>query len=67
MTPNTDRGKRAGVGRPKGSTKDVHNVRAQHQIRAFDDEWIIINRFAKMVKHGHKKECLLFLDSMAEE
>ena len=32
-------GKRPGAGRPKGTTKVVHNVRPQHQLRAFEDEW----------------------------
>lgn len=50
-------GRRPGAGRPKGTTKDVHNSRPQHQVRAFDDEWDLISRFAKLVKSGKFKSC----------
>ena len=38
-------GFRPGAGRPK-----AEEVRKQRQLRAFDDEWIIIKEFAKIVK-----------------
>ena len=60
-------GKSPGAGRPKGTTKVVHNVRPQHQLRAFEDEWRMISRFARLVKHGRKEECQLFLDGMEEQ
>lgn len=42
--------KRAGAGRPKGTTKDISIQRKQHKIRAFDDEWALIKEFADIVK-----------------
>lgn len=50
-------GRRPGAGRPKGSTKDGSSVRPQHQLRAYDDEWDLIRRFAKLVKHGSLDAC----------
>lgn len=41
-------GKRAGAGRPKGTTKDV--VRKSRTLRAFDEEWEMIKEFASIVK-----------------
>lgn len=43
-------GKRAGAGRPKGTTKGYSVQRTPHQIRAFDDEWTIIKEFVAIVK-----------------
>ena len=43
-------GKRAGAGRPKGTTKNISIQRKQRQVRAFDDEWEIIKEFTKIVK-----------------
>ena len=43
-------GKRAGAGRPKGTTKDISMVRKQRQVRAFDEEWEMIKEFAAIVK-----------------
>ena len=40
-------GVRAGAGRPAGTTK---LQRKQRQLRAFDDEWVIINECAKKIK-----------------
>jgi len=50
-------GKRKGAGRPKGTAKNESRVRPQHQLRAFDDEWELIKRFARQVKHGEKAAC----------
>lgn len=50
------------TGRPKGTVKDNHNPRPQHQVRAFDDEWELIKRFAKLVKQGKLESCKQFLE-----
>lgn len=57
------------TGRPKGTTKAVHNVRPQHQLRAYDEEWDLIRRFARLVKHGNAQACKAALDQLekAEE
>lgn len=58
-------GKRAGAGRPKGATnKEKKEVRGQHQLRAFDDEWVMIKDFARIVKHISKEECALALKAL---
>lgn len=49
-TKGTWGGKRKGAGRPVGTIKDVSVQRKQRQVRAFDDEWIIIKAFADIVK-----------------
>ena len=54
--------KRGGVrpwaGRPKGSKKvGPSDMRPQHQLRADPDEWDLIRRFARMVKHGQREVC----------
>lgn len=43
-------GKRAGAGRPKGTTKVESNQRKQRQVRAHDDEWELIKKYAEIVK-----------------
>ena len=45
------------TGRPKGTVKEIHNPRPQHQVRAFEDEWELIKRFAKLVKRGKIEKC----------
>ena len=40
------------TGRPK---KD--ETRKQRQLRAYDDEWEIIQRFSHALKHGRREEC----------
>lgn len=61
-------GKRPGQGRPKGSkNKAPLNPRPQHQLRAFDDEWELILRFAKLVKHGDKERCEAFVAGAEQE
>lgn len=57
-------GQRPGAGRPKGSTKDGSSVRPQHQLRAYDDEWDLIRRFARLVKHGKMEACEAALDQL---
>lgn len=57
-------GRRANqTGRPLGWRKP-EGVRKQRQLRAYDDEWDIINRFARIVKHGDRKACEDFLARM---
>lgn len=48
-------GTKKGVGRPKGSkNKLLKEQRKLHQLRAHDEEWTLINDFAKFIKHGEK-------------
>lgn len=63
---NTWGGKRTGVGRPVGTTKEVSVQRPQHQLRAFPDEWEMIREFARLVKHVSKEECQQALSDLAE-
>ena len=57
-------GRRANqTGRPKGSVK-AEGVRKQRQIRAYDDEWDIIQKLARLVKHGDRAACEAFLAKM---
>ena len=37
------------TGRPKGTTKP-EGVRKQRQVRAYDDEWELIKKYAEIVK-----------------
>ena len=48
-------------GMPKGWRKP-EGVRKQRQLRAYDDEWKLIQRFEKMVKRGDKQAAIDFLD-----
>ena len=52
-------GKREGAGRPVGSTQEI--VRKNRTLKAYDEEWELISQFAKLVKHGHQKECESFI------
>ena len=36
-------------------------TRTQRQIRAYDDEWILIRKFCKLLKYEHRKACEQFL------
>lgn len=53
-------GYRKGGGRPAGSVK-AEGTRKQRQMRAYDDEWELIQEFAKMIKHGQIDKCKDFL------
>ena len=62
-------GFRLGSGRKKGSkvpggyeTSGI--IRKRHTMRAFDDEWEIINKFASLLKHDHKEECREFVERL---
>ena len=48
-------GKRAGAGRPVGTTKSETNQRKQRQVRAFDDEWPIIKEFVALLREDKEK------------
>ena len=48
-------------GRQKGWRKP-EGTREQKQMRAYPDEWELIQRFAKLVKHGEKEACIKFLE-----
>ena len=62
MSENKWGGKRAGAGRPKGSTKETSNQRPQHQVRAFPEEWELIKECAKFVKDNPEKAKQLIHD-----
>lgn len=49
-------GPRPGAGRPEKKPEEILQ-RKQRQLRAFDDEWAIINQFASLVKHWDKEQC----------
>ncbi|MBQ8918759.1 MAG: hypothetical protein IJ056_01435 [Acidaminococcaceae bacterium] len=58
-------GKRQGQGRPKGSkNKAPSDVRPQHQLRADPEEWELIRRFARLVKHGDMEKCRKALEKL---
>lgn len=48
------------VGRPLGWRKP-QGIRIQRQMRAYDDEWELIQRFAKLVKYADKDACQKFV------
>lgn len=43
----------AKVGRPVGWRKP-EGVRTQRPLKAYDDEWNLIRRFAQIIKHGNR-------------
>lgn len=47
-------GKREGAGRPVGTTKEVSTARPGRNIRAYDDEYILIKEFMKIVRKNPK-------------
>ena len=50
-------GTRPGAGRPA-----LEGKRKMRSMRALDDEWQLINRFADLVKSGKAEECRRFVD-----
>lgn len=40
-----------------GRPKKAEGARGQHQMRAYDDEWQLILRFAALVKHADRSAC----------
>ena len=59
-------GVREGPGRPAGWRKP-EGVREQHQIRAYPEEWALIQKFCRLVKHGKKDDCEKFLTQFNDE
>lgn len=43
-------GKREGAGRPVGTTKEINTARPGRNIRAYDDEYVLIKEFMKIVR-----------------
>ena len=52
-------GAREGAGRPR-----LEEKRKKWQMYAYPDEWEIIKRFAKLLKHGEKDACLAALEKV---
>lgn len=50
-------------GMPLGWRKP-EGVRKQRQLRAYDDEWELIQQFSKLVKRGDKDACRQALDQL---
>ena len=48
-------GRQVGWRKPEG-------VRKQRQLRAYEDEWLMIHQFAKIIKYGDKAAAQKFLD-----
>ena len=48
-------------GMPLGWRKP-EGTRQQHQIRAYPDEWELIQKFCRLVKRDHRKACEDFLN-----
>lgn len=59
-------GSREGAGRPPKSPDEILQ-RKQRQVRAFDDEWELINRFAHLVKHRDADRCREVLELLENE
>jgi len=51
------------TGRPKGTFKP-EGTRKQRQLRAYEDEWEILKRFDKLIKHGDKAACIKALEKL---
>lgn len=57
-------GKREGAGRKVGWRKEFSVRRKVRTVAAFDDEWSLIETFAKAVKYGDKDKCKKFLEQL---
>ena len=62
----TNAEERVRIGRPLGWRKP-EGTRTQKQMRAYPDEWELIQRFAKLVKYGDKAACTKFLDEQEQK
>ncbi len=51
-------GTRVGAGRPR----KVEGARKLRTLKAYDDEWELIKKFAAMVKHGDKAKAKCFFN-----
>ena len=49
-TKTTCGGKRKGAGRPVGTTKEISTARPGRNIRAYDDEYVLIKEFMRIVR-----------------
>jgi len=56
-------GARPGAGRKPGKQKEFSKMRPQRQVRAFDEEWLLIKKFADLVKHGEFEKCKKFISA----
>lgn len=56
-------GLRAGAGRKVGYRKP-EGVRKNRTLKAYNDEWELIQRFARLVKHVSKEECEKALEKL---
>lgn len=54
-------GVRPGAGRPSIDPAES-KTRPQRQVRAWEEEWEIIRRFADLVKSGKAEECRRFVE-----
>lgn len=52
-------------GMPLGWRKP-EGTRQQKQMRAYPDEWVLIQRFARLVKYGDKLACQQFLEQQEQ-
>ena len=52
-------------GRPVGWRKE-NGVRTIRTMKAYDDEWEIIRRLAKIIKHGDKEKIVKLLDEIEQ-
>jgi hypothetical protein len=51
----------------KSNISIVKNRKLRPQIRAYDDEWELINRFTNLVKSDKKEECEAFIQRLESE
>lgn len=63
---NTEGGKCNEKNAVRCSSFRYKEVRPQHQLRAFADEWEMIKDFARLVKHVSKEECALALKALED-
>ena len=53
-------------GRPEGSFK-LEGVRKARQMRAYDEEWELIQAFEKIVKYGDKNAAKEFIKTQKDD
>ena len=53
----------SGKGRPVGWRKEKSEMRPQRQLRAHDEEWQLIKKFAELVKRGEIEKCKKFISA----
>ena len=57
-------GRREGAGRKPGKQKEISEMRPTKTLRAYDDEWLLIKKFAELVKHGNKDKAEKILSQL---